>query len=157
MPEAGEEVGAGELVAVVGGDRPGVVRVVVGGGRDTVAEADVTANVEAVGHEADVALHLLLAGVALGPVPFLFDLREGEAVRPAFTVGPGARVPVPVPGAADVGSRFERDGGQSEFLQFDEHAHTGEAGTDDQGIGVGARRRLVLIRHLVHSWVLVVR
>jgi hypothetical protein len=76
-----------------------------------------------------------LGGVALLPLVVLLELR-GERVRigQALHVDPGARVSVPVPGAADVGAGLEHDGGQVEPAQLVQQVHPGEAGTDDHGV-----------------------
>ena len=139
VPERGEEVRAGEARAVFGGDGPLRAGVVVVRRGHPLAEADVAADVEAVGDEADVALDLFLTGVALDPVPGLLDLREREAVRPALAVGAGARVAVPVPGPAQVGAGLQGHGREAELLELDEHADAGEPRADHDGVGVHGR------------------
>jgi hypothetical protein len=68
---------------------------------------DVTAQLERVGDVIDVAQRFRPAGEMLGPVPFLQELlRKGIAVGIAFGIEAGARIAVPVPGAADVGELY---------------------------------------------------
>jgi hypothetical protein len=66
-----------------------------------VVGLDLSTQVVAIGDVIGVAEDLRLAGVALGPVPFLLQLVvEGVGVLHALDVAAGAGIAVPVPGAA---------------------------------------------------------
>ena len=91
-----------QLLPGLGVDDPGVGGLVEGHGGDAGPEADVAAQVVAVGDVVEVALDLGLGGEVLGPLPLLLELGvEAERVLEARDVAAGARVAVPVPGAAD--------------------------------------------------------
>ena len=83
-------------------------RLVPVGGRHAGLELDVAAEVEAVGDVVEVAQDLRLLGVLAAPLPLLHQvLVERVAVDVRLGVAAGARVAVPVPGAADVVAGFE--------------------------------------------------
>ena len=87
-------------------------------GGDAGLELDVAAQIELVGDVVQVTLGLGLAGEMLLPVPFVEQfLRERVAVGPAFGIEPGARVAVPVPGAANAGAGFKYPHREAEFPQ----------------------------------------
>ena len=71
-------------------------------------ELDVATQVEAIRHVVGVAKDLRLTSVALAPLPLLLQLLvEAIRVLHALDVAAGPGVAVPVPGAADPGSRLE--------------------------------------------------
>src|SRR5215468_5817945 len=110
------------------------------GGGHPAPELDVAAQVELVGDVIQIALSLGLRGKVFLPVPFLQQfLREGIAVGPAFGIEAGARVAVPVPGAADAGASLEHAHPEPEFAQPVELVEAGDAGTDDDGVEIHGR------------------
>ena len=106
--DRGNQQASGVAPAVLQDDVPAArVFLVMGGGHPAPA-LDVAAQVELVGDVIQIALGLGLRGEVFLPVPFLQQfLREGIAVGPAFGIEAGARVAVPVPGAADAGAGLE--------------------------------------------------
>ncbi len=135
----GEHAGASRHpLAAPGGQRPGAGVVVEHGAGDGRAERDIAAQVEAVGDVLEVAQDLGLRGVALRPPPLGQQLRrEGVGVVDALDVAARARVPVPVPGAADVVAPLEGAGAQPEGAQAMEQVEAREAGADDRDIELG--------------------
>ena len=106
-------------------------------GGDAGLELDVAAQIELVGDVVQVTLGLGLAGEMLLPVPFVEQfLRERVAVGPAFGIEPGARVAVPVPGAANAGAGFEYPHREAEFPQSVELIKARDAGADDDGVEI---------------------
>ena len=101
QPTGGHHAEAGaELLAGLRVDDPGVGGFVEGGRRHPGLEADVPAQVVAVGDVVEVALDLGLRREVLAPHPLLLELRvEAEGVLEAGDVAAGAGVAVPVPGA----------------------------------------------------------
>src|SRR5262245_43269630 len=95
-------------------------------------ERDVAAQVQLVGDVVTVSKGLRLGREMLAPIPLLQQLvGEGKAVGPAFGVEAGARIAVPVPGAADVVAGFENAHRNSELAQSVELVHARKAGTND--------------------------
>ena len=92
--------------------RPSVAGLVEARGRDLGVQLDVAAQVVAVHDVLQVAEDVLgWVEVTGGPVPVLEQfVVEGVAVDEALGVGQGARVPVPVPGAADAAGLVEARG-----------------------------------------------
>src|SRR3546814_20597119 len=64
-------------------------------------------DVHPVGRMTHISQHLRLTGEAFAPTPVGHEPDQREiAVGIAFGVEPAARIPVPVPGAADIGRRL---------------------------------------------------
>ena len=106
-------------------------------GGHAALELDVAAQVELVGDMVQIALGLGLAGEVLLPVPFVEQfLRKGIAVGPALGIEAGARIAVPVPGAADTRAGLEQPHLQAEFAQPVELIQPGNAGADDDGVKI---------------------
>ena len=100
--DGGDQIFRREAPTVLRRDMPAVGSVVVVAARNGGVEADITFEIELVGNEVEVAADFGMAGIALGPLPFLYDFFvERVPVGVAFAVAAGARVAVPVPGAAD--------------------------------------------------------
>ena len=132
-----------ENVVPIGRDLPAVTRLVERGARDPRAELDVTTEVEPVGDVVQVPEDLGLRRVALAPGPLLLEL-VGERIRVghALDVAAGARVPVPVPGAADVVGGLDHPHREAELTQPVKHVEARRAGTDDDGVVRGRLRHL---------------
>jgi HrpA-like RNA helicase len=58
------------------------------------------------------------------------------SVGPAFGIETGARVAVPVPGAADAGAGLEQSHPKPEFAQPVELVEAGDAGADDDSVEI---------------------
>jgi hypothetical protein len=100
-------------------------------------QLDVRTQVEAVGDVVEVAQDLRLGGVPFGPLPLLLQvLGEGVGVLHALHVAARARVPVPVPGAADTVTRLEDADGEVRAPQPVQHVQAGETGPDYYGVEV---------------------
>ena len=136
-PQRGDEKGRADLLAAFEGDRPVVGRLVEMRGGDAAVEPDVPAQVELVGHVVQVAQRVRLGGKMLRPVPLLQQLlRKGVAIGPALRIEAGARVAVPVPGAADIRPGFEHLHAHAELAQPVELVEAGNAGADDDHLGI---------------------
>ena len=122
-------------VAAIGAHGPARRLVVERRRLDAGAELDGAAEVEGVGDMAGVAQDLRLRGVALGPLPLLFQLR-GERVRVVerLDVAPRSRIAVPPPGAADVSGGVEAPQCQTDLAEAVDGVHPGEAGADDHDV-----------------------
>jgi len=137
--------GRGHPVAGLGLQHPAPPRLVEDGGGHPGVEADVPAEVEAVGDVLGVAQDLGLRGVFLAPCPLLLEfLVELVGVLDALDVAPGPRIAVPVPGPADPAAGLEHRHRQAHAAQPVQHVHAGEAGPDDHhvGIAIGHGREL---------------
>ena len=76
-----------------------------------------------------------LRRIFLRPVPFLVQLlREGERILHALDVAARARIPVPVPGAADAAAGLEHPRRKAEPAQPMQHVHPGKTRADDDGV-----------------------
>ncbi len=132
--------------ARVGVKRPPIGVVVPVGGRDAGAESDVASQVVLVGHELGVAEDLGLRGVPLRPGPLILEFGvPAVGVVDREDVAAGARVPVPVPGTADVVAGLEDHSAQAGAAHPDQLVHPGEPGADDHHVDLGG----VVLRHLI--------
>ena len=78
-------------------------------------ERHVPPQVEAVGHMVQVVENLWLLRILAAPFPFLHEiLVEGEAIYVRLGVAAGARVTVPIPGAADASTGLDHVDVESE-------------------------------------------
>jgi hypothetical protein len=131
------------VVAAIRPDLPAVPRLVEDGGGHPRLELDIPAQVETVRHVVDIGEDLRLGGVALGPLPLLLQIvRERVGVVHALDVAAGARVAVPVPGAADSLARLEDARREAEPAQPVQRIESREAGADDHRVQLARRRRL---------------
>ena len=126
-------------VTVLGRDRPPARSVVPRRAGHPGLEADVAAQVVAIGDVLQVTQDLALGRVALAPLPLLLELGvEAVAVVETLDVAACPRVPVPVPRAADVVGRLEGDCVDAELSAAVDQVQAGHAGSDDHGInGLG--------------------
>ncbi len=130
------------LAAVLQRHVPGPERIVVVRRGHAGAELDVAAQVELVGDVVDVAQRLGLSGEVLGPAPLLQQLlRERVLIGVALRIEARARIPVPIPGAADARAGLEHAHLEAELAQPVELVEAGHAGTDDDDVEVHGRRR----------------
>ena len=137
--------GAGVLPAHVHGPCRG--RVVERRRVHTRHEADIAAQVEAVGHVLCVAEDLRLGCVALRPHPVLLQLGvEAVAVLHALHVAAGTGVAVPVPRAAHVVGHLHGVGREAQLAQPVQHVHAAEPGPDDDYVVVDC----LLVAHRHH-------
>jgi hypothetical protein len=105
--------------------------------RDPGVERDRVTQVEAVGDVLDVAKDLGLGGIALGPIPFALKvLVEAEGVLERGHVAAGARIAVPVPGAANARSSLDHPSGEPERADRVQHVEPGEPGSHDRDINI---------------------
>src|SRR5262245_41513466 len=101
-------------------------------GLHRAAELHVPAQVELVGDVVQVCQRVRLGGEMLLPVPFLHQLLGKRiAIGPAFGIEAGARIAVPVPGAADIGAGLEHPRGHAQLAQAVEHEYAGNPGAND--------------------------
>ena len=133
-----DEESCPELRAVLGPDGPRPRRLVVGRRRDPGAESDVAPEVEPVDHVVEVALGLRLRREVLLPLPLVEQLlREEVGVGVALRVEARPGVAVPVPGATHAVARLEQLRGEARFTSAVELVDAGDAGADDQHVGIG--------------------
>ena len=139
--------------AILQHDVPAARFLAVMRGGDAALKLDVAAQVEPVGDMVQIALRLRLRGEALGPIPFLQQLRrKGVAVGIALRIEAGAGIAVPVPGAADAGAGLEDACLQAELAQLVKLVEAGNAGADDDRVKIRARvGRSLLRRRLPRS------
>ena len=98
-------------------------------------EADVGAQLEAVGHMVGVLQDFGLGGETLAPVPLLLQVfRELVGILHALDVASRAGVAVPVPGAAHTIAGFEDSGLEPEFARGVQHVHAGKPGPHDDDV-----------------------
>src|SRR5579872_5952305 len=93
----------GNARTVVGRQQPATRGLVPCRGGDPGAKADVTAQIVAVGDEAEIAQDFRLGGVFLRPGPRRLELRiKRIAVVDGLDVAARAGIAIPVPGATDI-------------------------------------------------------
>ena len=110
-------------------------RVIPMRGLHRAAELHVPAQVELVGDVVQVFQRVRLGGEMLLPVPFLHQLLGKRiAIGPAFGIEAGARIAVPVPGAADIGAGLEHPRGHAQLAQAVEHEYAGNPGANDDRV-----------------------
>ena len=127
----------GDDLTGVGGDSPAQRRLVEDRRDHPGVEGDVAAQIEFVGHPVDVAQDLALGGVLLRPVPLLLELSgERIAVVDALHVAARTRVPIVIPGSADIGRRLEHPYRQPLGPQFVQGVQACEAGTDNHRVQI---------------------
>jgi hypothetical protein len=127
--------GAGHERPLVGHHGPDIAGFVKAGGLNAGVEADVAAQVEFRGDVVQVGEDLGLRRVFFAPFPFLVEGGgEAVAVLHAFNVDPGARIAVPVPGAAEVGGGFDHDSAHVLLAQPVEHVEAGKTGSHHDGV-----------------------
>jgi hypothetical protein len=127
-------------IAAVGSNVPALGVLVPRRRRDAGLELDVAAQVEPVGDMVHVPQDLGLGRIALRPRPFLLELgRERVAVVHRLDVAARTGIPVPPPGAADVGSCFVALDGQAEPAQPVVRVEAGEAGAHHDRVDIGTR------------------
>jgi hypothetical protein len=130
------EAGA-ERAAVGEAEPPGVGGLVVMSRVDTGVELHVAAQVELLGDMVQVAQVLGLAGEFFLPVPFVQELaRERVAVGVALRVEAATRVTIRVPGAAEVGCRFQHGRLHAKVDQPLDLVDAGHAGADHDDLVV---------------------
>ena len=99
------------------------------------AELNIFAQIKAIRDVVSVALDLGLTGVAFAPVPLLLKLfGEGIGVFDTLDIDSRARIPVPVPGAADSLSDLEALHAQPAFSSAMDHVEPGEAGAHNHHV-----------------------
>ncbi len=141
-PGRGNDEAGGHLRSVGGDDVPRSGALVIVGGRDPGAEADVPAQVEAVDHVVEVALGLRLGGEVLAPLPLVEELAGEEvAVGVALRVEAGARVTVPVPGAPDPVAGLHQQGREPRFAGAVQLVDAGDPRAHDEHVDVRGRLR----------------
>ena len=115
-------------VGAADGHRPGLRVLVVDGALDLGREADVRAQLEAVGDVLEVVVQLVAQREVLRPVVG----RERERVEVVRRVDPGARVVVVPPGAAHRLVLLDDREGDAQLLEVHGRADARDAAADDQ-------------------------
>ena len=140
QPAAGHhQVARDDRLATLGGERPAVGLLVEDGAQNLAVEADVAAQVEAVGHMLQVAQDFTGRSVALAPAPLLLEfLRERERILQAFDIAARAGVAVPEPHATHIGGGLAGMHTQAQPAQAVDGVETGKAGTDDGDVELGS-------------------
>ncbi|MHC2404108.1 hypothetical protein ACVMGC_008652 [Bradyrhizobium barranii subsp. barranii] len=137
-------VAAGDRRAAAGGELPALSRFVPFGFGDLGLEADVAAQIVAVGNEAEIAQDLGLGRVFLRPGPGVIELRiESVAVVDGLDIAAGAGIAVPVPRAADIAGFLEGDRREAGLAQAMEKIKAGKSGADHGNVdllGCSTRR-----------------
>jgi hypothetical protein len=105
---------------------------------DRCLELDGVAKVKSIGYVIRVSQNLGLPRVPLGPVPLLLEiLIELIGVLHALYVAPSARIPVPVPGAADASRTLVDTRVEAELAHPMQHVHARESGANNDHVMVG--------------------
>ncbi len=134
------------VVAHIGVHCPPLRRVVPRGRGDPGLEPDVAPQVVLVGNEVGVAQDLGLGCVALRPGPLAFEFGvPAVGVVDGEDVAPGARIPIPVPGAAHSVAGFDHHGAEPGCPHAMQLVHPGEAGPDDERLSSTSRSTLVVL------------
>ena len=77
----------------------------------------------------------------LTPIPFLQHLfGEGIAIGPTLRIEAGTWIAVPIPGAANIAAGLENPHRHAQPAQLVKLIHTGNAGTDDDGVNKFRKR-----------------
>ena len=126
--------------AIFGGDQPATGLLIEVGGNHPGVEIDVGTEIEAVGDVIGVAENFRLGRHDLSPVPFLLEFfGKTIGVFDARDVAASAWIAIPVPGASDVTSSFDRADGQSGSAKTVQRVHAAEPGADDDHVDVSCR------------------
>src|SRR5712691_8302115 len=152
--ERGDQEPRSRTAAVLGGDLPARLRLVIGRRRDAAVELDVCPQAELVRNEVEVAQGFGLRGEMLAPVPFLEEfLRERIAVAVALRIEAGPGVAIPVPGTADAAAGLEHPNREADLPEAVQLIHAGHPCTDDDGVIVlHCCDRLLLRRAVFFAW-----
>ena len=102
---------------------------------DPSLKLNIASQIKALCDVVGVAFYLRLAGVALAPVPLLFELfRERIGVLDAFNIHAGARVAIPIPGAALALPNLITLNAESTLSRAIDHVEAGKACADNDHI-----------------------
>ena len=114
--------------------------------RHAGVELHVPLQVMPAGHMLQIPQNLWLLGIALRPLPFLQQLLvPGETINIGIRVATSARIPVPVPGAADGAARLKHPHLQAQLVaQRLQHVDAGKPRTHHHGVKIR-----LCARHLV--------
>ena len=108
---------------------------------DAAIELDMAAQIEAVRHMLQIAECFGLRGEMLAPAPFLQQLiGKGIAIGVAFRIKARAGVAIPIPGAAQITAGLEHLDRIAKLPQAIQLIEAGNAGADDDHIGLGQGR-----------------
>ena len=121
---------------------------------DAVIELDMAAQIETVCHVLQIAQCFGLRGEMLAPAPFLQQfIGKRIAVGVAFRIKPRAGVAIPIPGAAQIAAGLEHLDAIAKLPQAIQLIEAGNAGADDDHIGLGQGRDRVCRHgppHFIH-------
>jgi hypothetical protein len=132
-----DRLGPSGSAGLLGLDPPQVVGLVEDGLAHPRLEADVAAQVVAVGDVIGIAQQFGLGGVTLAPFPLLLQLGiELVGVLHALDVAARAGIAVPVPGAAHALAGLEHARREALPAKLVQHVHAAKAGTDDHRIEI---------------------
>ena len=147
--DRGDQKTALNLSSFLGLDLPDIVVVVEMRRPHRAVEIHVAAQIELVGDEVAVAQGFGLGREMLRPFPFLKQfLGEGIAVAVAFGIEARARIAVPVPGTADIGTRLDHARRHAELAQAVQHVHAGDSGPDDDHVVIRVLALRRFVRHI---------
>ena len=104
---------------------------------DSSLKTDVRPQIETVRDVLGIGKNFWLTRVPLSPFPVLFKIRvEAIAVLHTLDVASSPRIPIPVPGATYIRSRFEHSDRISAHPELVQHVHTSEAGIYNHDIDI---------------------
>ena len=121
---------------------------------DAAIELDMAAQIEPVCYVLQIAQCFGLRGEMLAPAPFLQQfIGKRIAVGVAFRIKPRAGVAIPIPGAAQIAAGLEHLDAIAKLPQAIQLIEAGNAGADDDHIGLGQGRDRVCRHgspHFIH-------
>ena len=137
----GDQEAAVMLCARIKCDCPALRSFIEMRAHDAAIELDMAAQIEPIRHMLQITQSFGLRGEMLAPAPFLQQLiGKGIAVGIAFGIKPRAGVAVPIPGAAQIAAGFEHLDAIAKLPQAIQLIQAGNAGADDDDIGLGQGR-----------------
>ena len=137
----GDQEAAVMLRARIKGDCPALCGFIEMRADDAAIELDMAAQIEPVCHVLQIAECFGLRREMLAPAPFLQQLiGKGIAIGVAFGIKPRAGVAVPIPGAAQIAAGLKNLDAIAKLPQAIELIEAGNAGADDDDIGLGQGR-----------------
>src|ERR1700724_1726784 len=112
-------------------NRPSFLALVVHDTLDACVELDIALQIKFVRDKMQIPLDFRLPREMLAPIPSIDQvLAEGILIGIAFGIETGARVPIPVPGAAEISAGLEHSRRETQLAEFMESIKAGNSGAD---------------------------